>query len=323
MRRFGLIVLAMGLVAGGCAQKQPSRDAARLNNLESGFAKFQEQQRARDADMEFKLREIAARLDALAGGKAPGKKAVREAAPARHAQAPASGGRRIVAGQVIPYASLAGPDPAAAPAPIPALMPAPAAYEQRQPAPAEAPRGKRSKTREPQPVAAPAPLPAPAVQTQPTPPAVPAPPVPAVPAPPAPAVPAPAPGPQVSVEEQRLYTEALRAVSANRNDEARKRFNEFQAKFPSSAKNPEVLFWIGESYMGDKSYNQAILSFKDVSARFPGDPKAVEAVYRTAEAYERLGDKANAAFNLKLIVDEHPNSDVAGKARQKLKQLGQ
>lgn len=126
-----------------------------------------------------------------------------------------------------------------------------------------------------------------------------------------------------SVDEQMLYTEALRAVSSNKNDEGRKKFNDFLAKYPNSAKTPEALYWIGESYMGDKSYNQAILSFKDVTARFPKDPKAVEALYRISDAYERLGDKANAVFNLKLLADEHPSSEFAGKARQKLKQLGQ
>ena len=112
-------------------------------------------------------------------------------------------------------------------------------------------------------------------------------------------------------------------MSANRNEEGRRKFNEFLAKYPSSSKTPEALFWIAESYMGDKSYNQAILSFKEVTTRFPKDSKAEESLYRSADAYERLGDKANAISSLKLLVNEHPNSEFSGKAKQKLKQLGQ
>jgi len=120
-----------------------------------------------------------------------------------------------------------------------------------------------------------------------------------------------------------MYTVALRAVSANHNEDGRKKFNEFLAKYPSSAKTPEALYWIGESYMGDKSYNQAILSFKEVTTRYPKDAKSAGALYRIADAYERLGDKANAVFNLKLLLDEHPASEFTTKAKQKLKQLGQ
>jgi tol-pal system protein YbgF len=129
--------------------------------------------------------------------------------------------------------------------------------------------------------------------------------------------------PSGDLKEQQLYTEALRAVSGNHNEEGRKKFNDFMAKYPSSSKTPEALYWIGESYMGDKSYNQAILSFKEVTTRYPKDPKSADALYRIADAYERIGDKANAVFNLKLLLDDHPSSEFTGKAKQKLKQLGQ
>lgn len=343
MKRFGLMVLAVALALPGCAQKgkgkQQVSEATRLDSIEASFARFQEQQRARDADIDNRLRDIASRLDRLGTGKPPVAKASR--VRLRGAVA-TSAGVPIVAGQVIPYASLVAPtqprpaplapqplppQPVVPPAAAPAVPPAAAAPSQslpslqppvvtlgdstgqpaaltqpRTPQPvAPAPRGKaRASARSPQPLASTAPAAA-------------------APAPTAPA----AQAPSADIQEQLLYTEALRAVSANRNDEGRKKFNDFLAKYPNSAKTPEALYWIGESYMGDKSYNQAILSFKEVVDRFPKDSKAAEALLRSSEAYERLGDKANAAAQLKLLVSEHPNSELAGKAKQKLKQLGQ
>lgn len=434
VKRLGLLVLALSVAAGGCAKSASKKvqdpQSSRLDNLEAGFARFQDQQRARDADIDFKLREIAASLDRLNAGKPPAPKSRKGK---ERIQAPASAKSRqpIVAGQIIPYSQLmgqqqgaavqqpapgyagqpgAGPAPAYPGQPVPVSgrqpqpvpqqgyqgqpapaypgQPAPAPMQQGQPAPAqgyqgqpvqqpaqgyqgqpaqpgvqpsqpysqpsatglrppvvtlgdpyqgvqpmapqrpavqvEPKRGKGRAGRTAQPVdpaaapaAAPAAVtPAPAARAQ-------APAVPGAVSPPAAPAATAAAAPAGDMKEMQLYTDALRSISANKSEDGRKKFNDFLAKYPNSPKSPEALYWIGESYMGDKSYNQAILSFKEVTGRFPKDPKAQEALFRTAEAYERLGDKANAAFQLKLLVDEHPTSEFAGKARQKLKQLGQ
>lgn len=404
MKRFGLTALSLALAISGCAQnKGKDAQTSRLDNLEAGFSRFQEQQRARDADIDSKLRDIASRLDRLNSGQPPvqtGKAKTPKAAPA---SAPRPGRQPIVAGQIIPLAPQNGAAPQSAPqlpptptqappqaagqplppakpaqpmvapasqpaaqalpasqgqqtaaapqaAPQPvasplrphvvtvndlprpgqplAVSPAPQAQQPKQPVPLDSARhGKGKAPRQTAPQAASAQPVAPAQQPlSPTPAPQPVPATPAAPLPPV--VPGASGGPMAQppaadIQEQLLYTEALRSVSANRNDEGRKKFNDFLAKYPSSSKTPEVLFWIGESYMGDKSYNQAVMSFKEVTTRFPKDPKSGESLFRIADAYERLGDKSNAVFHLKLLVDEHPNSEFVGKAKQKLKQLGQ
>lgn len=391
MKRFGLTALSLALAISGCAQnKGKDAQTARLDNLEAGFSRFQEQQRARDADIDSKLRDIASRLDRLNSGQPAvqtGQGKTPKAAPAS-AQRP--GRKPIVAGQIIPLAPQGGTAPQQAPAPgqypaqpaaqplpparpaqpVPtaapqqvaqampgsqatpapqasqapqiavsplrphvvtvndlprpgqplAMSPAPQAQQPKQPVSLDSVRqGKGKAPRQAVPQAAAAqPL---APTPQPLAPAAPAAPLP-------PAVPGASGGPvaqppAADIQEQLLYTEALRSVSANRNDEGRKKFNDFLAKYPASSKTPEVLFWIGESYMGDKSYNQAVMSFKEVTTRFPKDPKSGESLFRIADAYERLGDKSNAVFHLKILVDEYPNSEFVGKAKQKLKQLGQ
>jgi tol-pal system protein YbgF len=421
VKPLGLLILALCVAAGGCAKSASKKvqdpQASRLDNLEAGFARFQEQQRARDADIDLKLREIVTSLDRLNAGKPPAPKS-RKAR--ERVKEPAKTRQPIVAGQIIPYSQLVGqqgppvqqasagaypgqptpgyagqpapgqPSPASGRQPQPVAQqgsqgqiasaytgqPAPASagrqpaypgqpaqpvqagvqpsqsysqpsatglkppvvtlgdpYQGVQPTPPQRPavpveprRGKgRSSSRAPQPVEQASAAPAAAYPAATAPSAL-APAVPgAAPAPAAASSPAPAaaPGASGDMREMQLYTDALRSISANKSEDGRKKFNDFLAKHPNSPKAPEAFYWIGESYMGDKSYNQAILSFKEVTGRFPKDPKAQEALFRTAEAYERLGDKANAAFQLKLLVDEHPNSEFAGKARQKLKQLGQ
>ena len=451
-----LIAVALALALPGCAKNKSAApqntQEARLAGLESSFARFQEQQRARDADLEFRLREIASRLERLPQGQPIASQTTRKAkgrtsrqpasmgqivayapamqqaaaAPASQYQPPAAVGAPVAGAYQPPVAAAPGyplqaapvapapvaavppapsapiaavppvtpaPAPGAAPAasqyqppvaqaapgtaPVasapapqaqavsaPGLLPlnppvvslgdparymtpsAPVTVEQRQPAapvPMETPRGAKARrpARTPQPVSQEEPGPSPVPVAVPT---APQPAIPGLPAqaqPPAAAAPSFAPQPAApvaappspsspqpqsatsDVHEQQLYTEALRSVSSSKNEDGRKKFNEFLAKYPSSSKAPEALYWIGESYMGEKSYNQAVLSFKEVTTRFPKEGKAAEALWRTAEAYERLGDKTNAAFHLKMLADEYPNSEFNGKARQKLKQLGQ
>ncbi|WP_243366508.1 tetratricopeptide repeat protein [Fundidesulfovibrio soli] len=352
-----LAVTMLALVCAGCAQSggrksQDAASSARLGELEATMSRFQEQQRLRDAELDMRLRDIADRLDRLSSGKAPAHKSakVQEAAAPQATVRTVSGRQPLVAGQVIPYASLAQGAPQQAPAAAPTPAPAPASMSQPQPLtpPPASHVSAPQAGPQPQPLALKPPVVSlddgaasrPASNTvAPAAPAQPRQPVPmdqsaAKPAKapaPMPAGAAPAAAPSVSakpaaspgMEEQTLYTDALRAVSANKSEEGRRKFNDFLAKYPNSPKAPEALYWIGESYIADKSYNQAILSLKEVTVRFPSDPKAEEALYRIAEAYERLGDKSNAVFHLKLLVDEHPKSDFAAKAKQKLKQLGQ
>ncbi len=190
--------------------------------------------------------------------------------------------------------------------PLPPAAVAPVGSRQPTPVAAPAKRGRAAKDpRTPQPLT-------PAVEAAPAP-----------AAPVAATAPAASAAPRITEEEGQAYVEAMRAVTANKNDEGRRKLNDFMTKYPGSVKAPEAEFWIGESYMNEKSYNQAILAFKEVTTRFPKDPKGAESLFRAADAYEKLGDKNNAVFHLKILVEEHPNSEWAAKAKQKLKQLGQ
>lgn len=359
------------LVCGGCAQSgkgsQNASTANKLQNLETSFAQFQEQERkaeaerqARDADIENKLRDIATRLGIAPSGQAkPGVPLSASVAVGRTNSSRKGSAERlpqpVVAGQIIPLSQVSPsamlqPSAGASlqPAPVQPMSPVPAAPVNPgalPPATAVPPSPALPAIRPPvvtlgldavapKPVSsavapgaprAPVPLAAPArrgSQESRSPKAVESASAPAVVPAPTPAAPAAAAA-RITEEEGQAYVDAMRAVTANKNEEGRRKLNDFMAKYPDSAKAPEAQFWIGESYMNDKGYNQAILAFKDVVNRFPKNPKAAESLFRIADAYEKLGDKNNAAFNLKMLVEEHPSSDWAGKAKLKLKQLGQ
>ena len=85
---------------------------------------------------------------------------------------------------------------------------------------------------------------------------------------------------------------------------------------------PNALYWIGESWFVEKSYPQAILALKDVTRRFPRHHKAAAALLKIGMAYQRLGEKDNAALYLRALLQDHPKSEPAPAARKLLKELG-
>ena len=119
------------------------------------------------------------------------------------------------------------------------------------------------------------------------------------------------------------YMVALDAAKAGKTDKARALFNEFIADHPKSALLPNALYWLGETYYHDNRYAQSILTFKEVTRRYPKNDKAAASMLKTGFAYERLGDLDNARFYLETLLEEYPDSQPARLAREKLKTLQQ
>ena len=119
------------------------------------------------------------------------------------------------------------------------------------------------------------------------------------------------------------YLAALDAAKSGKTDKARALFNEFIADHPKSTLLPNALYWLGETYYHDNRYAQSILTFKEVTRRYPKNDKAAASMLKTGFAYERLGDLDNARFYLETLLEEYPGGQPARLAREKLKTLQQ
>ncbi len=115
-----------------------------------------------------------------------------------------------------------------------------------------------------------------------------------------------------------LYRKGLELTRAGKTEQAREKLNEFLEEHPDSPLAPNALYWLGETYYHDKRYGQSILTFKDVSSRFPQHDKAAAALLKIGYSYDRLGDASNARFYLQTLVDDYPQSEPARLARDKL-----
>ncbi|WP_244963676.1 tol-pal system protein YbgF [Oceanidesulfovibrio marinus] len=114
------------------------------------------------------------------------------------------------------------------------------------------------------------------------------------------------------------YTEAVRLTRSGNTEKGRQMLRAFIMENPDSPLVPNAYYWLGETYYHDKRYAQAILTFKEVTSRFPKDPKAAASLLKIGYSYEMLGDKNNARFYLNALLEDYPKSEPAKLARKAL-----
>ena len=119
----------------------------------------------------------------------------------------------------------------------------------------------------------------------------------------------------------KIYTKILSIYKGQRYDEAIKGFNAFIKKYPKSELIDNAQFWIGESLLNQKKYEQAILAFQEVIKKYPKGNKVPNSMLSQSAAFKQIKDIISAKLLLKKIIKQYPNSDEAGIARVKLKNL--
>ncbi len=132
---------------------------------------------------------------------------------------------------------------------------------------------------------------------------------------------APKPGKMVS-SSKAMYDTGLGKYRAGDFEGARGVFDEFIMKYPNDGLVPNTLYWKGETYYSQKDFTQAILTFKEVTGRFPKHHKSASALLKIGMSYDKVGDPDNAIFYLRALVEDFPKSDAAGLARKELARLG-
>ncbi|HTM07364.1 MAG TPA: tol-pal system protein YbgF [Verrucomicrobiae bacterium] len=124
-----------------------------------------------------------------------------------------------------------------------------------------------------------------------------------------------------SASAKRDYDDAMRLVERKDYRAAMPRLREFLKKYPDSNLAENAQYWLGECYYAVKEYDQAILEFDGVRRRFPKGDKVPTALLRQGFAFAELGDKLDARLILQELVERFPESEEAGKAKQRLKSL--
>ena len=126
---------------------------------------------------------------------------------------------------------------------------------------------------------------------------------------------------EVSSQEamEALYKNAKQTYARKDFTAAREKFRAFLAVYPKGELSDNAQFWIGESFYSEKDYEKAIIAYDDVLKKFPKGDKVPSALLKQALCWLELGDKTFARSLLKRVIKEHPRTQQAKIAKEKLK----
>lgn len=133
---------------------------------------------------------------------------------------------------------------------------------------------------------------------------------------------APAVPPAAAANPTEVYNSAYRDYQRGNFDLAIAGFREYLEQNANSDLADNAGYWIGESLFSQKKYVEAIQQFDNVITKYPRSDKVPGALLKKGYAYISLGERAQGIVQLQYVVHEHPTSQEAALARQRLKQLG-
>jgi tol-pal system protein YbgF len=121
--------------------------------------------------------------------------------------------------------------------------------------------------------------------------------------------------------EKRDYDQALEAFRKAEYPLARQSLQSFLARYPTSPYRPLALFWLGNADYVAKDYKEALQRFQQMLDAAPAHPRAPEAMLAISNVQVELKDVRAARRTLEALVAQHPQSEAAQTARERLTRL--
>ncbi|HWY48713.1 MAG TPA: tetratricopeptide repeat protein [Bryobacteraceae bacterium] len=129
-------------------------------------------------------------------------------------------------------------------------------------------------------------------------------------------------GPPPGMEASTAYTNAYRDYLGGKYDLAMPEFNDYLKYFSNTQFASNVQFYIGDIYFKKQDYTNALQAFDNVLERFPDGNKTADAHYMKGLALMQLSRNDSAAREFRDVYTSYPDTDLAAKAKARLKELG-
>lgn len=99
-------------------------------------------------------------------------------------------------------------------------------------------------------------------------------------------------------------------------------FQRYLSRSPKMGRTPGAHYWLGESYLGQRNYLQAILEFEMVIREYPQSSEVPRALLGEAFSFRKLGEVAKAKSLLFTLIKKFPRSREARWAHDALAKGG-
>lgn len=122
-------------------------------------------------------------------------------------------------------------------------------------------------------------------------------------------------------DEQIRYLAAYDLVKTKRYDEALLAMQDFISQYPRGGYTANAHYWMGELYMVQKDYPQAIQHFEVVLKNFSSSSKAAACSLKIGYALASSGQESEARQRLQQVIKNFPDTPTAQLASTKLRTL--
>jgi tol-pal system protein YbgF len=125
----------------------------------------------------------------------------------------------------------------------------------------------------------------------------------------------------VEAPEKKAYDEAIGILRKGEFANAATALSAFQKRFPSSAYNGHVQYWLGNALYGKGEVKEAMSIFRTLVTGTPDHPRASEALLALANCQIELKDGKGARKTLEELIANYPQSEAAQAGRERIKQI--
>ncbi len=129
-------------------------------------------------------------------------------------------------------------------------------------------------------------------------------------------------GPPPGVSAEGLYASAMRDKDSGNYDLALQEFTDYLKYFGTTDTAPNAQYHIGEIYYNRGELDSALRAFDLVLEKYPENIKTRDAMYMKGQTLLKMGERMKAAEEFRAIISRWPSSELAAKARARLRELG-
>jgi tol-pal system protein YbgF len=125
----------------------------------------------------------------------------------------------------------------------------------------------------------------------------------------------------VNVPERAEYLAILDGLARKECAKSVPALNSFAGKYKESPLADNALYWVARCHEQNRDQNQAISKYYEVVTRFPKSDKAAAALWAQGNLFLQMGNTPDARIVLGKLIRDHPASEEAALARQRLGEL--
>ncbi len=127
---------------------------------------------------------------------------------------------------------------------------------------------------------------------------------------------------EATASPEELYRSSYEDYLRGNYDLAAQGFREYLRRWPDTDLSDNAQYWVGECLDAQDQTQPALDAFTELLERFPASDKAAAAQLKKGLLYLKLGDQGQGVVHLQYVVFEHPGTQEADLARERLRSLG-